>query len=68
MIPPTTNSLGIFGELPVDLLSSVCRHLPMVDVVTVSMLDSRLGGFVERIIYREIKALRVEVHDNGKRL
>ncbi|CCD67791.1 F-box domain-containing protein [Caenorhabditis elegans] len=64
MIPPTTNSLGIFGELPVDLLSSVCRHLPMVDVVTVSMLDSRLGGFVERIIYREIKALRVEVHDN----
>uniref|UniRef100_A0A1I7TKE0 F-box domain-containing protein n=1 Tax=Caenorhabditis tropicalis TaxID=1561998 RepID=A0A1I7TKE0_9PELO len=58
-----SHSLGIFGQLPVDLLSHVCSHLPINDIVTVSELDSRLSMLVKNVIYKEIKGLRVEIDD-----
>ncbi|CAL2029457.1 unnamed protein product [Caenorhabditis brenneri] len=58
-----SNPLGIFGDLPVDLLSNVCRHLPINDVITVSEMDNRLNFLVNRFIYREIKGLKVDINE-----
>ncbi|EFP03081.1 hypothetical protein GCK72_002150 [Caenorhabditis remanei] len=59
-----SSPLGVFGALPTDLLTSLCRHLPMSDVVSLSQLDNEMEKHVKRFIYREIKALRVEINEN----
>ena len=64
--PKMSSPLGVFGALPTDLLTSLCRHLPMSDVVSLSQLDNEMEKHVKRFIYREIKALRVEINENGK--
>ncbi|CAP31017.1 Protein CBG11967 [Caenorhabditis briggsae] len=60
----SSSPLGVFGALPVDTLTTICRHLPMNDVVTVSHLDNELGDCVKRFIYRELKGLKVEINEN----
>ncbi|CAI2304282.1 unnamed protein product [Caenorhabditis sp. 36 PRJEB53466] len=57
----TTSPLGVFGNLPADLISALCKHLQMDDVLTLSKLDNHLGFLIEGIIYKEIKQIRIEV-------
>lgn len=58
-----SSALGVFGALPVDVLSAVCRHLSMNDIVVFSQLDNDLEKHVKRFIYREIKGLNVDINE-----